>query len=64
MNLVRSTISVFLLALLVLSIAGWIWSSGLPASKMEGARVVLAICAVASVGSLVLLWTAKQAQVR
>ena len=59
MNLIRSIISVFLLILLGLSIAGWIWAGGLPAAKMVGARLALALCGLASVGSLGLLWSAR-----
>jgi hypothetical protein len=59
MNLVRSIISVFLLALLVLSIAGWIWAGGQPSPKLEGARFVLAICGISSVGAVALLWNVK-----
>lgn len=59
MNLVRSIISVFLVALLALSVAGWSWAGGQPFRSMVGARVVLAICGLASAGCLGLLWTAK-----
>jgi hypothetical protein len=60
MNIVRSVISLFLLLLLAISIAGWIWAGGLPATKMAGARFALAICGLSSVGSLALLWSAKR----
>jgi len=60
MNVIRSVISVFLVILLSLSIAGWIWAGGQPSPKLEGARVVLALCGLLSVGSLALLWSAKQ----
>ena len=63
MNAVRSVISVFMLALLAVSIAGWIWAGDLPSAKMAGARLVLAICGLAAIGGLWLLWTAKQPQV-
>ncbi len=59
MNLVRSLISLFLLALLAVSIAGWIWAGGQPSPKLEGARVVLALCGLSSVGCLWLLWSVK-----
>lgn len=62
MNLVRSVISVFLIALLLLSVAGWIWAGGQPSPNREGARVVLAICGLSSVGSLGLLWSIRQPQ--
>ena len=62
MNTVRSVISVFLLILLALSVAGWIWAGGQPSPKLEGARVALGLCGLMSVGSLALIWSAKQAQ--
>ncbi|MEO8164468.1 MAG: hypothetical protein ABI619_03640 [Betaproteobacteria bacterium] len=60
MNFVRSVISFFMLILLAVSVAGWIWAGGLPTPKMEGARVVLALCGLASLGAIGLLWNAKQ----
>lgn len=59
MNAVRSVISVFLLALIGVVIAGWIWAGGQPSPKLEGARFVLALCGLMSAGALVLLWRAK-----
>lgn len=56
MNIVRSIISVFVLALVALSIAGWIWAGGQPSPGQEGARVVLALCGLSSLGCLWLLW--------
>jgi hypothetical protein len=61
MNLVRSVISVFLLILLAVSVAGWIWAGGQPSPKLEGARFVLALCGLASIGCLGLIWNARQA---
>ncbi len=63
MNLIRSIMSVFLLALLGLSVAGWIWAGGQPTPKMEGARLVLAICGLSSIGCMWLLWAAKPGRV-
>lgn len=60
MNVVRSIISLFLLALLAVSVAGWMWAGGQPSPQKEGARFVLAICGLGSVGSLALLWSIKQ----
>lgn len=60
MNLIRSIISLFLVLLLAVSIAGWMWAGRLPSPNMEGARFVLALCGLASLGGLGLLWTAKQ----
>jgi hypothetical protein len=62
MNLIRSLISVFILVLFGLAIAGWNWAGSLPSPKLEGARAVLGICGVAAIGSLVLLWRVKQPQ--
>lgn len=64
MNLIRSIISVFLVILFVLSVAGWIWAGGQPSPKLEGARLVLALCGLSSIGGLALLWSAKAAAVR
>jgi predicted acyltransferase len=62
MNAIRSAMSIFLVILFVLSVAGWKWSGGLPVEKMWGARFVLAMCCASAVGGLGLLWTAKQHQ--
>lgn len=59
MNLVRSIISVFVLALVAVSVAGWNWAGGQPSPRMEGARAVLALCGLSSVGCLLLLWRAR-----
>jgi hypothetical protein len=62
MNLVRSVISVFLLVLLMLSIAGWMWAGGQPYFNMLGARFVLALCGLVSLGSLGLIWREEHPQ--
>ncbi|MCO8123858.1 hypothetical protein NHH03_19085 [Stieleria sp. TO1_6] len=59
MNFIRSLISVFLIALLFVSIAGWFWAGDQPSAKMVGSRVVLTLCGVSSLGCLWLLWSAK-----
>ena len=60
MNAVRSVISVFLLVLLGLSVAGLVWAGGQPSPQSTGARLVLALCGLMAVGSLVVLWSARQ----
>lgn len=60
MNFIRSVISFFLLILLGLTIAGWIWAGGLPAPNATGARVALGLCSLMAVGTMVILWTTKQ----
>ena len=59
MNLVRSIMSVFLVILLGVSVAGWIWAGGQPSPTLEGARFVLALCGLSAVGCLVVLWSAR-----
>ena len=59
MNVVRSVISIFLLVLLGLSIAGWMWAAGLPAPKQLAARLVLAVCSISAVGGMALIWSVK-----
>lgn len=60
MNLVRSVISVFLLVLIAVSVAGWIWAGGQPSPQKEGARLVHVLSGLGAVGGLGLLWAAKQ----
>lgn len=62
MNVIRSIISVFLIALLVLSVAGWIWAGDQPSQTQIGARVVLVVCGISSIGGLVLIWSIKRPQ--
>jgi hypothetical protein len=62
MNAVRSVISVFLLVLLGLSVAGWVWAGGQPSPQSTGARLVLALCGLMAVGSIELLWRAEPRQ--
>ena len=62
MNTVRSVMSVFLLVLLALSIAGWIWAGGQPSPKLEGARVALGLCGLMAVASMAVIWSAKRPQ--
>ena len=38
MNLVRSVMSVLMIVVVLLAIAGWIWAGGQPSPKAEGAR--------------------------
>lgn len=59
MNAIRTAISVFLVILLGLVVAGWIWAGTLPDAKMAGARAVLAACGLSAVGALALIWKEK-----
>ncbi|OYP31638.1 hypothetical protein [Rhodopirellula sp. MGV] len=59
MNLIRSLISVFLVALFAVSIAGWFWAGEKPSANVVGSRVVLVLCGLLSVGCFSLLWSAK-----
>jgi hypothetical protein len=60
MNLVRTFISVFVVALSVVSVYGWIWAGHQETEYVRnGARVVLALCFLASLGCLVLIWREK-----
>ena len=60
MNLIRSLISLFLIALLAVSVAGWVWAGDQPSPTMEGARFVLALCGLSAVGGLALIWSVKR----
>jgi hypothetical protein len=56
MNAIRIGISLFLVVLIALAVAGWLWAGGLPSPKAEGARVALAGCGLAGVVGLVMVW--------
>jgi hypothetical protein len=55
----RGAITVFLLALVVAAFLGWHWSVALPAAKMQGARLMLALIALSAVGGMGVIWSAK-----
>lgn len=56
MNVLRTAISVFLVAVILLSIAGWIWAGQQSSFQATGARVVLGLGSLASLGALLELW--------
>ena len=56
MKAVRGAMTVFLLIIIWLAIMGWRWSASLPSPKIEGARVVLGITAVASCAGIIMIW--------
>ena len=60
MNLIRSLISIFLIALLAVSIAGWVWAGKQPSPTLEGARFVLALCGLSAIGGLAVIWSVKR----
>jgi len=51
--------SAFFLVVVTLSILGWRWAAGLPSPKLESARAVLAISALAAAGGIAVIWSAK-----
>lgn len=59
MNLIRSLMTLVMLIVFGISVAGWLWSSDLPSPKLEGARVALGLCAAMAVGTVALLWKEK-----
>lgn len=59
MNFIRILMTLFLLSVVFVSVAGWIWAGGLPSPKIEGARFVLALCALMATGACAILWNAK-----
>jgi hypothetical protein len=57
MNIIRIAISLFILVLLVISVAGWIWTGrNQPAPHASASHVVLTLGALAGVAGLVALW--------
>jgi hypothetical protein len=60
MNAVRMVISAFFVALIALSVAGWLWTGAYqPASQSAASRVVLTGCIVARVIGLAAVWRAR-----
>ena len=56
MNFVRSLITFFILILLALTVAGWVWAGGQPSPQLEGARIALAGSGLAGIVGLVVVW--------
>jgi hypothetical protein len=61
MNLIRSLMSIFLVVVVGLSIAGWMWAGNPPSPNFNatGARVALALCGLIAAAAMGLLWSAK-----
>jgi len=63
MNLIRSLMTLFLLCVVAVCIAGWVWSGNQPPQKQVAARCVLGLCMAMALGSTALLWTAREGDV-
>jgi hypothetical protein len=63
MNTVRTTLTIFLLTVLSSALFGWVWVGHLPSAKMEGARVVLTLAALAVLFAITIIWSAKPQRV-
>jgi hypothetical protein len=60
MNLVRMTISVFVVLLIAVFVVGWIWvGSHQPASQAAASRVVLTLGIIAGVVGLAAIWRSR-----
>ncbi|WP_158262564.1 MULTISPECIES: hypothetical protein [Pirellulaceae] len=51
--------TIFLITVVGISIAGWIWAGDLPVAKLTGARVVLALCALMAAGAIAMIWNER-----
>jgi hypothetical protein len=61
MNLIRSAMSVFLLVVLGLVIAGWVWAGKQPTTYVStGGRGAVFLCGLVAVGALGLIWSVKR----
>jgi hypothetical protein len=59
-NVVRIAISTFILVLVALSAAGWVWAgSHQPPAQSVASRTVLSLCMLAGVLGLTALWRAR-----
>jgi membrane protein YdbS with pleckstrin-like domain len=63
MNVVRIVISVFLLVLIGISAAGWMWTGAhQPPAQSAASRFVLGLCIIAGIGGLAAVWRARPAR--
>jgi hypothetical protein len=59
MNVIRIAISLFILVLITVCVAGWIWTgTHQPASQALAGRTVLTLAMMAGLGGLAVLWRA------
>lgn len=52
--------TVFLLCVVALCVAGWAWAGRQPPSTLIGARVAIGLSGLMTAGCIVLLWKEKQ----
>ena len=63
MTVVRVLISSFVLILIVVSVAGWLWTSGhQPPSQAAASHIVLALGILAGILGLLTIWRARPAK--
>ena len=63
--MIRSILSVFLVILVAVAVAGWVWAGNGQTPKnfsVEGARFVLALCGLGAGVALWLLWNVNPAR--
>ena len=64
MNLIRTIMSIFLLLLLAVSVAGRLWAEqGMKPELLAGGRRVLAACGLSALLALWLIWRFRQPDV-
>jgi len=57
MNIIRIAMSLFVVVLIAVSVAGWIWTgANQPPSQSVAARTVLGVGIVAGIAGLAALW--------
>jgi len=61
MNALRGIVTGFFLIVVTLTALGWRWTATLPPAKMESARVVLALAALAALGGTACIWRIRRA---
>jgi len=58
-NLIRSLMTLFLLSVIALCVAGWVWAGDQPSPKLEGARIAIALSGLMTLGAIGLIWREK-----
>jgi hypothetical protein len=57
MNIIRLSISAFILVVIALAVRGWMWTGAHQApAQSAGSRLVLGLCIVAGIIGLTALW--------
>lgn len=58
-NLIRSVMTGFMVTVLIVCAAGWIWTADQPPEKRTGSRIALGLSGLMAAGCATLIWKEK-----